>query len=549
MGSVTKTKEWQALRAHREEISGQHMRDLFAADPDRFDRFSIDLDGLLFDYSKNRITSETKSLLTDLARVADVEGWRDRMFSGERVNNTENRAVLHTALRNRSNILVEVSGKNVMPDVRRVLDQMRALSVSVRGGIWKGATGETITDIVNIGIGGSDLGPAMACRALAAHGKDGLSCHFVSNVDGADLENVLPRLNPETTLFIVASKTFTTQETMLNAAAAKGWLTGALGDDAVAKHFVAVSTNKEKVREFGIDTLNMFEIWDWVGGRYSIWSAIGLPLAILIGMNAFEDFLAGAEAMDAHFCETPLEENAPVLLALLGIWNNNFLGASAQAVLPYSEALARFPAYLQQLEMESNGKSVGRDGQPAPAETVPALFGEPGTNGQHAFMQAFHQGNRLIPADFIVVTKSAADLPVHHLALVANAFAQSEALMQGKTEAQAREELSAEGISGAVAKALLPHKVFPGNRPSNTLLLQRLDPKTLGMLIALYEHKTFVQGVIWGINSFDQWGVELGKQLAGNILPELVSGHSIKDHDSSTNALIDRFNRYLKDGE
>ncbi len=553
MASLSKTSQWQALSAHRDEISAVHMRDLFDREPERFKNFSLELDGLLFDYSKNPVTGQTLSLLVDLARTAGLEGWRERMFAGEAINTTENRAALHPALRNRSGKPFTVAGKDVMSEINRELDNIRAFTVSVRSGIWKGANGQPICDIVNIGIGGSDLGPGMACQALAHYGKAGLDCHFVSNVDGAHLDGVLARLNPQTTLFIIASKTFTTHETMLNANSARDWIVTSLGEDAVEKHFVAVSTNREKVAEFGISASNIFGFWDWVGGRYSIWSAIGLSLATYIGMDKFEDFLAGAEAMDNHFIQAPLERNMPVMLGLIGIWNNNFLGASSLAILPYSQALARFPAYLQQLEMESNGKAVARDGTALDGHCVPTLFGEPGTNGQHAFMQAIHQAERLIPVDFIVVAEAHENVLTphqhfqHQQVLVANAFAQSEALMRGKTAREVRSELEAQGLCGSELEKLLPHKVFPGNRPSNTILLERLEPRTLGMLIALYEHKTFVQGIIWGINSFDQWGVELGKHLAAEILPELSSDAASHNHNSSTNALIERFKAYHRD--
>ncbi len=539
---MNQSKPWKELEEHKEQMTTVHLRQLFVDDAQRFKKYSLSLDGLLLDYSKNRVTDQTISLLTALARAAKVDEWRDRMFAGDRINNTENRAALHTALRNRDNSPVMMGGRDIMADVRRVLDQMRALSVSIRGGIWKGATGEPLTDIINIGIGGSDLGPAMACQALKAHGKKGINCHFVSNADAAQLAGVLKTLNPETTLIIVASKTFTTQETMLNAAVAKAWLVALLGNDAIAKHMVAVTAEKQKAKEFGIDGLNIFEMWDWVGGRYSIWSAVGLPLAILIGMEKFEDFLIGAYEMDRHFCTAPFENNMPVILALMDIWNSDILGADTHAVLPYSQALEQLPAYLQQLVMESNGKTIGKDGKAVLVETASVIFGKPGTNGQHAFMQAFHQGSRIIPTDFVIVGDSPVDFPDHHHVMIANAIAQSEALMRGKTAEEARQELEETGLSGAVLEKLLPHKVFPGNRPSNTLFLDKLNPHTLGMFIALYEHKTFVQGVIWGINSFDQWGVELGKQLAGNVLPELIAGSETTSHDSSTNGLINHFN-------
>jgi glucose-6-phosphate isomerase len=532
------TPAWRALAAHREALAGVHMRDLFAADPARFARYSIRLGDFLLDYSKNLVTDETKRLLLELARERDVEGWRARMFGGERINTTENRAVLHVALRNRANAPILVEGADVMPRVNAVLGQMRAFSVAVRGGIWKGATGKPITDVVNIGIGGSDLGPAMACEALRPFGKPGLDVRFVSNVDGTHLAETARGLDPATTLFIVASKTFTTQETIANALSARAWLTDALGEAAVARHFVALSTNKGAVQAFGIDPANMFEFWDWVGGRYSLWSAIGLSLAVAIGMERFEEFLAGGHAMDRHFAEAPPAYNMPLILALLGVWYGGFFGAAAHAVLPYDQYLHRLPAYLQQLDMESNGKRVTRDGRPAEWPTGPVLFGEAGTNGQHSFYQLIHQGSRLVPCDFIAPAESHNPVGDHHLLLLSNFFAQTEALMKGKTEAEARAELEKQGLAGAALETLLPHKVFPGNRPTNSILVRRVDPYTLGQLVALYEHKVFVQGVIWGVNSFDQWGVELGKQLAKTVLADLEAAGPAAGHDSSTNGLI-----------
>ncbi|RTZ60844.1 MAG: glucose-6-phosphate isomerase, partial [Gammaproteobacteria bacterium] len=462
---------------------------------------------------------------------------RDAMFSGERINNTENRPVLHVALRNRSNTPILVDGKDVMPAVNAVLAQMRAFSVALRSGEWRGYTGRAITDVVNIGIGGSDLGGHMVCAALAPF-ADGPAPHFVSNVDDADIAQVLARLNPETTLFIIASKTFTTRETMVNAHTARDWLLAAAGDDgAVEKHFVAVSTNAEKVRAFGIDTDNMFAFWDWVGGRYSLWSAIGLPIALSVGMDRFEQLLEGAHEMDQHFRTAPLEQNLPVILGLIGIWYRNFLGYASHAILPYANDLRLLPMFLQQLDMESNGKRVNRDGVPVDYDTGPVIWGAQGTNGQHAFFQLLHQGTENISTDFIVAKTSAYDLGEHHRILLANCLAQTEALMRGQTEQEARAALKAEGKSDADIERLAPHKVFPGNKPSNTIVLDELSPKNLGALIALYEHKVFVQGAIWQINSFDQWGVELGKQLAGVIEQEL-GGKSTADHDSSTKALI-----------
>lgn len=541
MASLTQTPEWQALAAHQRTMAAVPMRELFAADPGRFAKFSLRLGDLLLDYSKNRITEETMALLLALAGAADVEGWRRRLFGGERINFTENRAVLHVALRTPANRKVMVDGADVMPQVAAVRAQMRAFTEAVRGGAWKGASGQPITDVVNIGIGGSDLGPAMATEALTPYHPAHMRFHFVSNVDGTHIAETLKRLNPATTLFIVASKTFTTQETLTNAQTARDWLVGPLGEDAVAKHFVALSTNAKAVAAFGIDTANMFEFWDWVGGRYSLWSAIGLPIALAIGMDGFEEMLAGGRAMDEHFRTAPLAANLPVVLGLLGVWYANFFGAETHAVLPYDQYLRRFPAYLQQLDMESNGKHVNRDGETVDHATGPVLFGEPGTNGQHAFYQLIHQGTRLVPADFIAPAISHNPIGEHHAIFLSNFFAQTEALMMGKTEAEAKAELESAGMSGEALNSLLPHKMFEGNRPTNSILVRTLDPFTLGMLIALYEHKVFVQGIVWRINSFDQWGVELGKQLAKAILPELNGTTPVSGHDASTNGLINAF--------
>ena len=546
MTDPTQTTAWQALTDHFFEIRDRHMRELFAEDPGRFDRFSLRFGGLLLDFSKNRITEETFALLLDLARECDVEGWIRRMFAGEPINFTEQRPVLHVALRNRSNRPIRVNGEDVMPAVNTVLERMRAFSEAVRNGEWRGFTGEAITDVVNIGIGGSDLGPQMVCRALTAHAEGGPRAHFVSNVDGSHIAGTLRELSPETTLFIVASKTFTTQETLTNARTARTWLVEEFGDEAaVARHFVAVSTNAEAVRAFGIDPENMFGFWDWVGGRYSLWSAIGLPIALHVGMDRFEELLAGAHAMDEHFRTAPLAENLPVVLALLGIWYINFFGAETHAILPYDQYLDRFPAYFQQGDMESNGKRVDREGRVVDHATGPVVWGEPGTNGQHAFFQLLHQGTRLVPADFLAAAEPAHPIGDHHRILLSNFFAQTEALMRGRTEAEARAELQAQGLSGEALERLLPHRVFPGNRPTNSILYRRLDPRTLGSLIALYEHKIFVQGVIWNINSFDQWGVELGKQLAGTILPELEGPEPVATHDASTNGLINHYKSLL----
>ncbi len=532
---------WKALDAHHKATAGLHMRDLFAGDPERFSRFSKRLGDVLLDYSKNRITTKTMDLLVDLARQAGVEEMRELMFSGARINTTEDRAVLHVALRNHLDNPIMANGRNVMPDVGRMLGRMRAFSVSVRSGIWVGATGERVTDVVNIGIGGSDLGPSMACQALKPFHQKGLATHFVSNVDGAHITETLAGLDPKTTLFLVASKTFTTQETMTNAHTARKWLTDVLGEDAVGKHFVAISASAKAVADFGIEPANMFELWDWVGGRYSLWSAIGLPIAIAIGMDRFEELLEGGRLMDEHFKTAPLTENMPVILALIGIWNSNFLGAQSYAVLPYDQHLCRLAAYLQQADMESSGKSVTRDGQRVDYATGSVLFGEPGTNGQHSFYQLIHQGAHLVPCDFIAPAISHNPVGTHHQILLSNFLAQTEALMKGRTQAQARAELEDQGKSGAELEMLLPHWVFDGNRPTNSILVRQLDPQTLGMLIALYEHKIFVQGVIWGINSYDQWGVELGKQLAKAILGELEGDGAAQDHDCSTAGLIDAY--------
>jgi glucose-6-phosphate isomerase len=518
------------------------MRDLFAKDPKRFEKFSVRFGDILLDFSKNRITDETLRLLLELARWAKIEQWRDRMFRGEKINITENRAVLHIALRNRSNRPILVDGQDVMPGVNAVLAHMREFSEAIRSGKWKGYSGKAITDVVNIGIGGSDLGPVMVTEALRPYSRPGLRVHFVSNVDGTDIAEKLKILNPETSLFIIASKTFTTQETLTNAQSAKDWfLSSAKNPAAVAKHFVALSTNEKEVTQFGIDKQNMFEFWDWVGGRYSLWSAIGLSIAVFIGMDNFEQLLAGAFAMDEHFCSAPLERNLPVILALMGVWYNNFFGAQTEAILPYDQYMHRFPAYFQQGDMESNGKSTDRQGKAVDYSTGPVIWGEPGTNGQHAFYQLIHQGTKLIPADFLAPMESQNPLGQHHVILLSNFFAQTEALMKGKTDAEVRAELAKQGITGAAQDELTPHKIFTGNRPTNSIMFRKLTPLTLGSLIAMYEHKIFVQGIIWNINSFDQWGVELGKQLAKAILPELKSHGEISSHDSSTNGLINYF--------
>jgi len=536
--TLTDLTAWKELEKNYADVRGKTMRDMFAADPNRFEEFSVSLGSLLLDYSKNRVTKETMDLLIKLAQEAGLEKAREAMFSGEKINITENRAVLHTALRNRSNLPVFVDGKDVMPQIKAVLEKMKKFSDAVRDGEWKGATGKAMTDVINIGIGGSDLGPVMVVEALKHYQKKGLNSHFVSNVDGTHMVETLKNLNPETTLFIVASKTFTTQETLTNAKTARDWLVKALGEEAVAKHFVALSTNTEEVKKFGIDPANMFEFWDWVGGRYSLWSAIGLSIAIAVGYDNFVELLTGGYEMDEHFRNAPLDKNIPVILGLLGVWYHNFFGAEAYAVLPYDQYLHRLPAYLQQADMESNGKGVTKDGKAVSYTTGPILFGEPGTNGQHSFYQLIHQGTHLIPCDFIVPAISLNETGDHHPILLSNVFAQAEALMKGKTAAEVRAEFEAQGASEEKIQALLNHKIFSGNRPSNMILVEKIDPRTLGRLIAMYEHKIFVQGVIWNVNSYDQWGVELGKQLAKKILPEIKGTTTVTSHDSSTNGLI-----------
>jgi glucose-6-phosphate isomerase len=545
---------WKQLEAHRDDIRRGHLREWFRQDPGRFDRFSRRVGELLVDYSKHLVTGDTLGLLQRLARERGVEALRDRMFAGERINITEDRPVLHVALRNRSGRSIVVDGSDVMPAVKVALDHMRTFSERIRSGAAAGFSGLRITDVVNIGIGGSDLGPAMVTQALTPYGREGPRLHFVSNVDGAHLAETLRQLHPATTLFIIASKTFTTEETMMNARSAREWFlqktrspsSASSSDDRVAdriaKHFVAVSTNEREVRQFGIDPANMFVFWDWVGGRYSLWSSIGLPISIAAGFGRFEQLLEGAHQIDEHFRTAPIEDNLPITLGLLGLWYADFLGAETQAVLPYDQYLQRLPAYLQQLDMESNGKRVDREGRIVDVPSGPVVWGEPGTNGQHAFYQLIHQGTRLIPCDFLVAAQAHHDLPGHHDTLVANCLAQSEALAFGKTEDEARAELEQQGLAPDAVARLLPHKVFPGNKPSTTFAYRRLGPKTLGMLLALYEHKVFVMGALWNINSFDQWGVELGKQLAKRIRPELEGDGLITTHDASTNGLM----RYIK---
>lgn len=536
---------WNALESHRQEIADLHMRDLFASEPERAHRFTIGWEGFELDYSKNRIVGRTMELLMELARTSGLEKMRRRMFEGEEINMTEHRPVLHTALRRPAGTAgPSVGGHEVAGDVAEVLRQMAVFTQKVISGSWTGWSGKRITDVVNIGIGGSDLGPCMVTEALKSYAHGGLQVHFVSNVDGTHISETLKGLDAESTLFVVASKTFTTQETLTNAMTARAWFLRAAGDEAhIARHFVAVSTNREKVVEFGIDPENMFRFWDWVGGRYSLWSSIGLSIALYLGFEHFEALLAGAWMMDRHFLEEPLDRNIPVVLGMLGIWYRNFFEVPSHAVIPYDQYLHRLPAYLQQLDMESNGKRVDRRGRVVEYETGPVIWGEPGTNSQHAFFQLMHQGTGFIPADFILPLRSRNPVGPHHDMLAANCFAQTEALMRGKNDTEARSELEAAGCSQEEIEALLPHKLFPGNRPTNTLLLDELSPERLGSLIAMYEHKVFVQGVVWQINSFDQWGVELGKQLAKAILPELTAETGTSTHDSSTNALIERYRK------
>nr|WP_024966006.1 glucose-6-phosphate isomerase [Pantoea sp. IMH] len=541
----TQTAAWQALEQHYEEMKDVEIAALFAQDGQRFEKFSATFDDLmLVDYSKNRITTDTLNKLQALAKETDLQGAIKSMFAGEKINRTEDRAVLHTALRNRSNKPVMVDGKDVMPEVNAVLEKMKSFSERIISGEWKGYTGQPITDVVNIGIGGSDLGPFMVTEALRPY-KNHLNMHFVSNVDGTHIAETVKSLNPETTLFLVASKTFTTQETMTNAHSAREWFLKAAGDEQhIAKHFAALSTNAKAVGEFGIDTDNMFEFWDWVGGRYSLWSAIGLSIVLSIGFDNFEKLLSGAHAMDQHFATTPLEENLPVILALIGIWYNNFFGAETEAILPYDQYMHRFAAYFQQGNMESNGKCVDRNGNPVSYETGPIIWGEPGTNGQHAFYQLIHQGTKLVPCDFIAPAVTHNKLGDHHAKLLSNFFAQTEALAFGKSRDVVEKEFADAGKEAASVEHIVPFKVFEGNRPTNSILLRDITPFSLGALIALYEHKIFTQGAILNIFTFDQWGVELGKQLANRILPELSGSEAVSSHDSSTNGLINRYKNW-----
>jgi len=542
--NFTDTKSYQYLSDHLIDISEKHLKDLFSEDPLRFEKFSIQFSDILLDYSKNRITDKTMALLIQLAHECGLKDAINAMFNGEEINETERRAVLHTALRNQSNTPVLVDGEDVMPDINEVLGKMETFTESVISGSWKGYTGKAITDVVNIGIGGSDLGPVMVTEALKAY-KNHLNLHFVSNVDGTHIAETLKTIDPETTLFLIASKTFTTQETMANAHSARNWFlqSGATEAD-VAKHFAALSTNAQAVAAFGIDTNNMFGFWDWVGGRYSLWSAIGTSIALGIGFQNFKALLSGAHAMDKHFQETEFEQNIPVILALLGIWYNNFFEAESHAILPYDQYMHRFAAYFQQGDMESNGKYVDRNGNAVSYETGPIIWGEPGTNGQHAFYQLIHQGTKMIPCDFIAPAQSHNPIGEHHTLLLSNFFAQTEALMNGKTEEEVIAELKAAGKSETEIATLAPFKVFLGNRPTNSILVRKITPETLGAMIAMYEHKIFVQGIIWNVFSFDQWGVELGKQLANKILPELRDDQSISSHDSSTNGLINQYKEW-----
>ncbi|MDQ7075024.1 MAG: glucose-6-phosphate isomerase [Gammaproteobacteria bacterium] len=541
MPKLTQSPAWQALAQHKSDIESLTLRELFAQDPQRFEKFSLTFDELLLDFSKNRITSNTLDKLLALAQERDVPAWIERQFSGDKINNTEQRAVLHSALRNRSNRPVFVDGKDVMPDVKRVLQQMRHFTDQVRSGEWLGYSGQTITDVINIGIGGSDLGPLMVCEALK-HYAQGPKIHFVSNVDGTHVSETLKNLNPATTLVVVVSKTFTTQETLTNAHAVRDWfLASAKEEQHLAKHFVAVSTNLEATAKFGINSDCVFEFWDWVGGRYSLWSSVGLSIALNLGMDQFEELLDGAHQMDEHFRNAPLEQNMPVILALIGVWHINFFGAQSHVLLPYDQYLRYFADYFQQGDMESNGKRTDREGNPVDYDTGPIIWGSPGTNGQHAYYQLLHQGTRLIPADFIAPANSLNPIGEQHAILLSNFFAQSEALMVGKEATEVRAELEADGLKEEQIQALLQHKIFPGNRPSNSIMCNQITPSTLGMLIALYEQKIFVQGIIWNINSYDQWGVELGKQLAQHIQPELQDNQPVSSHDSSTNGLINHY--------
>ena len=543
MKHLSELPAWRQLWPHYEEMKSVHMRDLFAQDPDRARRYWLEVGGLTLDYAKNRITDQTLNGLFELARESGLPEKIRAMFAGEKINNTENRAALHIALRNRADTPIYVDGENVMPKVNSVLRHMGRFAHAVRNGDWTGYTGQAITDIVNIGIGGSDQGPLMMCTALQTYGHPRLNMHFVSNVDGTQLRDVLEQVRPETTLFIIASKTFTTQETLTNAHTARDWFLRAGREEDIAKHFVAVSTNKEAVSAFGIDTANMFEFWNWVGGRYSLWSAIGLPIMIYLGEENFIAMLEGAHLMDQHFINAPFEQNMPVLLGMIGIWYINYFGGGSHVIAPYDQHLHHLPRFIQQLDMESNGKQTACDGTPVGTDTGPIIWGETGINGQHAFFQLLHQGTHITPIDLIASLEKRSNLPGHHEILLSNVFAQAEAFMRGKTAEEVRAELQAQGMDGEKIEKLVPHKTFSGNRPTNILLLDKIDPRNMGSLIALYEHKVFVQGVVWGINSFDQWGVELGKQLAQTILAELTGEIPPQPHDASTERLIRLYRR------
>ena len=542
MSKLKQSELWSSLARHYDEIKHVHMRDLFDKDDSRFEKYSLKLNDILYDYSKNRINDETLNLLLQLVDEVDLSGWIEKMFKGVPINNTEHRAVLHTALRDQGDQPIMVDGCDILPEIREERERVKLLAESIRTRKWLGATNQAITDVVNIGIGGSHLGPLMVTEALRPHTLHDLDVHFVSNVDENHINDTLEYLNPETTFFIISSKTFTTQDTMVNAETARQWYTDKLGsEECIDRHFSAVTSNVERAKKFGITEDNIFKMWDWVGGRYSLWSSIGLSIVIAIGSEKFDELLAGAYEVDQHFRHTPFEKNIPVIMALLGVWYNNFFEAQTMAVLPYDQHLHRFPGYLQQADMESNGKNVDRQGEAVDYTTGPVIFGEIGIAAQHAFFQLLHQGTKLVPADILAPVYSFRCIARHHRALMSNVFAQTEALMRGKTEAEVTAELMADGLDDAQIKQLLPYKVFPGNRPTSTILFDTLDAKTLGSIIALYEHKIFVQGVIWNINSFDQWGVELGKQLAKNILHELNDTESIDKHDSSTNGLIDYY--------
>jgi glucose-6-phosphate isomerase len=544
MSELTRLDSWLALAKHYDEIKDVHMREMFDADANRFEKYSLQINNILYDYSKNRVTDETMDLLLQLAKDADVASKIEAMFNGEHINHTEDRAVLHTALRDNSSESIMVDGVDVLPEIKAERERVKALAEKIRTRKWRGASNQAITDVVNIGIGGSHLGPLMVNEALRPHSLHDLNVHFVSNIDENHINDTLEYLNPETTFFIIASKTFTTQDTMVNAETARQWFINKLGsDEQIHRHFSAVTSNVPLAKEFGIAEENVFKMWDWVGGRYSLWSAIGLSIVIAIGSEAFDELLEGAHDVDVHFREAPLQKNIPVIMALLGVWYNNFFDAQSMAVLPYDQHLHRFPAYLQQADMESNGKYVDMQGDTVDYTTGPVLFGEIGIAGQHAFFQLLHQGTKLVPADILAPVYSFRCIARHHRALMSNVFAQTEALMRGKTEEEARDELAAEGLTEQQIENLVPYKVFPGNRPTSTLLFDTLDPKTLGAIVALYEHKIFVQGIVWNINSFDQWGVELGKQLAKSILHELNNDSYINTHDSSTNGLINHYKK------